>query len=304
MELVEKTTKTKTLKNKLKGKQWEEGGKTDSGPGFFFFNKITLGAWSTVEKRWEGFEFFFFFPIVIVLFAAEGLEPISQQLFEIILKTIKQTSSLLSASLTAVLFKWGFQYKRPVVPHLRDIYCAEDWDDLGCYVVPIQEQKENGLPGQKFMLCDCRTFLCNLLMKKIHKKMLLVDFKFFGKYMHLRKKIILPICLWKIIFYVLSIEKILLIYLYLFLRCTFICEIIFIKLNSDIVCLVRIMYYKQHLTVQYFEATYISPSMSKDGKWLFTSQHQRLNLTILKSHWAQTQGTTLSAISLFQPGVK
>ena len=44
MELVEKTTKTKTLKNKLKGKQWEEGGKTDSGPGFFFFNKITLGA--------------------------------------------------------------------------------------------------------------------------------------------------------------------------------------------------------------------------------------------------------------------
>lgn len=25
-------------------------------------------------------------------------------------------------------------------------------------------------------------------MKKMHKKMLLVDFKFFGKYMHLRKK--------------------------------------------------------------------------------------------------------------------
>ena len=43
MELVEKTTKTKTFKNKLKGKQWEEGGKTDSGPGFFF-NKITLGG--------------------------------------------------------------------------------------------------------------------------------------------------------------------------------------------------------------------------------------------------------------------
>lgn len=119
MELVEKTTKTKTLKNKLKGKQWEEGGKTDSGPGFSFFSKITFGAWSTVEKRWEGVEFFF--SIVIVLFAAEGLEPISQQLFEIILKTIKQTSSLLSASLTAVLFKWGFQYKRPVVPRLRDI---------------------------------------------------------------------------------------------------------------------------------------------------------------------------------------
>lgn len=38
------------------------------------------------------------------------------------------------------------------------------------------------------MLCDYRTFLCNLLMKKMHKKMLLVDFKFFGKYMHLRKK--------------------------------------------------------------------------------------------------------------------
>ena len=64
--------------------------------------------------------FFFFFNIVI-LFAAEGLEPVSQQLFEMILKTIKQTSSLPSASLTAVLFKWGFQYKSPVVPHLRDI---------------------------------------------------------------------------------------------------------------------------------------------------------------------------------------
>ena len=120
MELVKKTTKTKAFKNKLKGEQWEEGGKTDSGPSFFFFfNKITLGAWSTIEKRWGVLTFFF--SIVIVLFAAEGLEPISQQLFETILKTIKQTSSLLSASLTAVLFKWGFQYKSPVIPHLRDI---------------------------------------------------------------------------------------------------------------------------------------------------------------------------------------
>lgn len=64
---------------------------------------------------------FFFFYIVVVLFAAEGLDPVSQQLFETILKMIEQTSSLPSASLTAVLFKWGSQYKSPVVPHLRDI---------------------------------------------------------------------------------------------------------------------------------------------------------------------------------------
>jgi len=37
MELVKKTTKTKAFKNKLKGEQWEEGGKTDSGPSLFFF---------------------------------------------------------------------------------------------------------------------------------------------------------------------------------------------------------------------------------------------------------------------------
>lgn len=46
----------------------------------------------------------------------------------------------------------------------------------------------------------------------------------------------------------------------------------------------KITYYKQYLTVHYFEATYVFPSMSKDGNWLFTSQHQRLTLTVLKLH--------------------
>lgn len=115
---LRKQQKQKPLKTNWKGGSGRKEEKLILDQAFFF-SKITFGAWSTVEKRWEGVEFFF--SIVIVLFAAEGLEPISQQLFEIILKTIKQTSSLLSASLTAVLFKWGFQYKRPVVPCLRDI---------------------------------------------------------------------------------------------------------------------------------------------------------------------------------------
>lgn len=120
------------------------------------------------------------------------------------------------------------------------------------------------------------------------------------------KKIILPICLWnpERIFLCIIYRKdtfnlpllLLKVYIYLWNY--------FYKTQFRHCLSGKNMYYKQHLTVQYFEATYISPSMNKDGKWSFTSQHQRLNLTILKSHWAQTQGTTLSEISLFLPGVK
>lgn len=66
--------------------------------------------------------------------------------------------------------------------------------------------------------------------------------------------------------YILSIEKTLLKDLQS-LKQIFIYEIIVLKINAGIVNLIT--YYKQYLTVYYFKATYIPPSVSKDGKWLF-----------------------------------
>lgn len=56
---LRKQQKQKPLKTNWKGSSGRKEEKLILDQAFFF-SKITFGAWSTVEKRWEGVEFFFF----------------------------------------------------------------------------------------------------------------------------------------------------------------------------------------------------------------------------------------------------